>query len=126
MILGGTVVESMSLDARQACFQHWASRFALSLNVLIYEDNGMFATGCWKRKWSYIGAVLNIGPGMYSILCKWKLLSMRSITLFVVILCSLMGPSGLHLIPAWTLWELFPFMAPKLDSSPLFKEHRVH
>lgn len=42
VILGGTVVESMSLDARQACFQHWASRFALSLNVLIYEDNGMY------------------------------------------------------------------------------------
>lgn len=109
MILGGTVVESMSLEARQAWFQHWASRFALSLNVLIYEDNGMFATGCWKRKWSYIGAVLNIGPGMYSILCKWKLLSMRSITLFVVILCSLMG----------SIWSAFDSCVDPVGTVPL-------
>lgn len=117
MILGSTVVEGMSLEARQtwleSWFQHWASRFALSLNFLIDEDNAVFITGCWKRKWSYIDSVLNIGPGIYSMLRKWKLLLMRSITRFVVIPCSLTGPSGLHLIPEWTPVGSVPLHGPK-------------
>lgn len=54
---------------------------------------------------------------MYCLVCiwysNWKLLPMRSVVPFAMILCSFMGPSGLHLIPEWTLWALFPFMAPR-------------
>lgn len=69
VVLGSTAVERGRLEARQAClasqFQHWARCFALSFTSLIREDHRRVITGFWKRGWSYVGSVFNLGPGMY-------------------------------------------------------------
>ena len=103
----GTVVGSMSLEVRQgwleSWFQLWASRFALSLNFLIYEDNGMFITGLLGRgKWSYEGQELNTRPGMYSVLHTWKLLPMRSIL-----------PLLWFLLNYGSIWSAFDYICQK-------------